>query len=1844
MADERRRVTIEVVIDENGRIRGFTEETKRALGELGTPVDKIEKGFERIAKSGAKDALKGVTDAAKQVKDATNDAGNALASHGTAIDNYIARLRREAAAAIEARDANRSLAESRIRIQLAGRFSGIEPQQIGTILDQSQLRQSTLDEIAAEKKRRDDQIARSEKEARERERAAKQEAERQRAAFRESASLGSYEQERAAAEDEARRRALAKAFPGRDTDADRTAAGRAYAQRDKDQAIRDRAFDRADADQRAEERQGAQEFAARRAAETAALRNSKAAQAREREKAGLLDLQRRSYLSQAAGQDGITPGQFGAYSARRRQRLDQEEYGIAQRGLASGDLQQSINQLERRNAMMSIGIERGQTLGEVDLRLKQYDYELATGNRELAASFYQAEQASRKLEQELRSQERAAAQLAALQEKASVAAKAAQLGYGPAAASRFAEVEGFKGDKVAFGQAQRDLSTGKASQEINGLRERADALRQVAKAGGTLADVDRQLKQNQIEQETGNKKLAQAHRAAADEVAKLEGGFKKTTASGSALYGLLGNLASRTLRLAAVIGGFAAIRAFGSVVSDLFLFNSEVEQARLGIASTIQVSGQFADALGQPLPLADQLHASLSEADQALRYMREDAVKLGLPLDQIMQGFAVAAGQARAAGFGLKESVTVSEGLVVLAQRLGVPIQTLNKTIDNLFSGLRVGQTTLGRVLGLTDEIVKKHIEQNDLQDFFLQKLKGVLALQEEIGKDTFAGQANSIKSTLELLSEETAGGAFKVFKDGAHDLLEELTRLRDTPDTIAAINAGLTGTAKIISYIAQLAGKSGLGLGFAVGTSTEFLEDLAAGIGAQSVEGNAPYGEGLLETGRRVRAQDEKDIVDRRSRRQLDLAADANKLRETLEINPNRIATPETRAEIQRLQQEVDDPELNAPFALRKRVEQLNKQTLKYVANSASNDTVLEKQKQDIPKREQVTAERELGLLQEQFKSGKATEAQVVAKINEVADKKIATEKSRLLYAEPAVPGTPSAAEIVKNREAELTEFTKGVNFARDKQIEALDRKSGKTAATGTEKARSLEDLNERIRAIRNERDLVGIKGDIEGGASRIGAIRAKEDIAGANGTLTQSRRLEFARETQAIERDISSTRLKLAEREFAFSDETLKRREAVKAGLSGAATRETIAKAEEDIAQAELGRAKANQEIVKAQREQSTLLLEQEAAIAKISDSSRIIRDSFSDFAKGVAQGTTDLGQFGKRISQGITANVVDRVAERQLKGIDQSIGKLTDGASDAISNGIGAIGSALFAGSDGSTGSAKIRAPSPESSIGVSSITQRSDGTFIAENEFGQRFGAADRGQAENAAKGGSRPADGQEPATGGASSAAVAGAAAGVLMVLAGTEVGVAKYRELKDRPGITDNQFRREGGRAAFKGAGLPGYLNAVIGLENPAVSSSAKAFGVFVQPNPEEQTRRYIGHFFETLGLPKASPGKGGVSVRAAGIRGGPKTSVDNDLLALGGQAETVGRLLGAAEPRLPEQWWLPGRFKNALLNNLQALRLSGEDSQRIISNAAASTGKSLDEVGFRMASLRVKGKATDEVFLETIAAATQAYGELRPIVNATELAFSSLDTKGRVSMVGLKRTIQDATLAIEGGITVALQSLETLPSMTQAGAKLGNQFAETFLNRVNERFLQRKDIGDALSKASRLSTESADAIASGDFVTGNRLAAESRQYFNIGRATFLNAAAPVAANARNIARGFGYQNIPGIEAELPSFDTPTVATVPGGRGAAMMAMVHGGEKIRNPRHEDMLLNEMRGMREELAALRSYGSKPTIVVQPAAVDVSVAMDGTAMPHAIYLNQSRQRSGLTQPNGSATVTR
>lgn len=184
-------------------------------------------------------------------------------------------------------------------------------------------------------------------------------------------------------------------------------------------------------------------------------------------------------------------------------------------------------------------------------------------------------------------------------------------------------------------------------------------------------------------------------------------------------------------------------RAIDMATGVTFGFARQMQDLRIGVVSSIAALNRFtAGGRGAEFGIREQVQLAAGETQGTVMLMKQYALKFGVPLDQLLEGYQTAAGVAKQAGFTGPNVVKAVSALVAFSQAMNISMSTLARTIDNVFTGQRVAQVTLGRMLGLSERKVRELVAKGTFREELMRRLEPVAEAVQQMGDTSIRVQS----------------------------------------------------------------------------------------------------------------------------------------------------------------------------------------------------------------------------------------------------------------------------------------------------------------------------------------------------------------------------------------------------------------------------------------------------------------------------------------------------------------------------------------------------------------------------------------------------------------------------------------------------------------------------------------------------------------------------------------------------------------------------------------------------------------------------------------------------------------------------------------------------------------------------------------------------------------------------------------------------------------------------------------------------------------------------------------------------------------------------------------------
>jgi len=1273
----------------------------------------------------------------------------------------------------------------------------------------------------------------------------------------------------------------------------------------------------------------------------------------------------------------------------------------------------------------------------------------------------------------------------------------------------------------------------------------------------------------------------------------------------------LGTATRHVLGLGMALTGFYGFRSILRAAEDVFLFNSQMEQAQLAVAATVSTSGQLVDAFGKPLPLLQQMNIFLAEGSSAARRLLEDSLRLGIPVEALIHAYSIAAGQAKVAGIEQAKLIPIVEGLVVIADRLQIPRGIMARDLDNIITGLNVQRTLLGIALRLTESQVKEAREQGKLGDLLIEKTKGALAAAE-MNLDTWRGVTTAIQNAVRAVATDAGEGAFGTVKYAARDLLDYIKQIRKDPEALRAVRSDLeaiTGLALDLTRIAAttivIAVKFTHNLGNLIGelSSGQGLHDLVSGMmgvptrGAIQAEGTARDLRGQLQSaaGRvpeLVALGQGSNAIDEGPPAEGEAASDA--ISRLLAVKKQAEAATRIIASL---------PEW-AASDLKELAESVGKAAEAGVGNVAKFQASSGEIAEDIKKGAEILTKGAVVTAQRQL--------QLAAKVGDVSAYRSAVQTlftqrqagiGKQLETEfPQQPGNVDPVQLAihnKQREDRRKQLQDDSEAQRSTDLERIDSftqaEQRKTEALRRAiQERASAEIDASRKGLESQKRTNDLNISLAEEQAKYADIfdRRESSRVGRAGDLYELRQKTLALEKQELENVLQAARQRVSEAQtgvFAAVDA-----DPATQGRAASALVKALADADQAGASLEDWNTRA-----------AIALEKHRSEIANLQDDylhlGDVVKSSLADVVKGLALGTGDWKDAGKRAGQAIMGGMIEATIAKKLAEFDPMIKKNlfdlgTEGGEGAGTNFVSGmlaklpgIGS-LFGG--GSTGAAAQSGRMAQVGLSASEISavQGPGGAFGTGAGGGAMGALGVAGMAYGAASTLATAAGSSSNESMGAGAGAAAGAMIGSIVPVIGTAIGAV---------------------------------IGAVLGFALGSLTN--------YKPTSETDLAKALVTSFKDIGFTPSLAGvEHGLTTRWPWQDRGTDMPISPEMMALRPEATSAGNayLFGPGR-NLPEPVYVAERTAAALINNAVASRLSAEDAAATFRKFATASmpdfdsfaraaaarrgasiqarGASYETSGFTLADLkrdlpgltdaelqelfgqieapRLTMEELDATFFANIAGALRDFENLPKAIDASRIALEALDEQGNVTMEHLKRVVADSKAFFEQGLSGALREWIQSGDIKDAGKSLADSFASTFTDRFIERLLAGP-LSAKLTEAVVDAELAAEAYARGDKAEGDRLLKLARQEYQQGWSDVSRGAGPVVNSVRSILGLGGGINGNGItgyidQGPLYGFDT-------GGSGPPYMSTGTMGSSTAIASGTDPVVNVLTQIRDLL--------------------------------------------------------
>jgi hypothetical protein len=241
---------------------------------------------------------------------------------------------------------------------------------------------------------------------------------------------------------------------------------------------------------------------------------------------------------------------------------------------------------------------------------------------------------------------------------------------------------------------------------------------------------------------------------------------------GKELAGLRGSVEGAIGSVKALASAFIAFKAVGlfkDLIAEGVKFNSELEQAKLGIASIISAQANLVNAQGKAVTGQEALTVAIGLSEDQMKALRIAGLETSATTTQLVGAYQAALGAGIAAGLGLDDVRKIVIQTTQAAGALGVPMNQLDQEVRSILDGTIDVNSRVAKTLGITNQQVQNWKQQGTLVQE-LEKRMGAFAEAGKLAADNFEVIKSNAVEAFQAIAGEISSGLFDELKSALKD------------------------------------------------------------------------------------------------------------------------------------------------------------------------------------------------------------------------------------------------------------------------------------------------------------------------------------------------------------------------------------------------------------------------------------------------------------------------------------------------------------------------------------------------------------------------------------------------------------------------------------------------------------------------------------------------------------------------------------------------------------------------------------------------------------------------------------------------------------------------------------------------------------------------------------------------------------------------------------------------------------------------------------------------------------------------------------------------------------------
>ncbi|MCL2297947.1 MAG: hypothetical protein FWC38_00615 [Proteobacteria bacterium] len=274
---------------------------------------------------------------------------------------------------------------------------------------------------------------------------------------------------------------------------------------------------------------------------------------------------------------------------------------------------------------------------------------------------------------------------------------------------------------------------------------------------------DGKLFVQQVGAATGSWKEFQGAAKGAGDTSEKTG--KSVRASGDAASAAAKGFDGLTGTIGKLIGVAASAIGIFATLKKGISFNSQIEDARIGMAAMISAQNELRDATGKVLDGQEAFNAALHISNEQLRKLKLEGVNTTAEFSELVTVFKGILAPAQALNMSIDDTRKLTVSMTQVANALAIPMSMVENEVRAILQGTMRQEHQMHRALGITKELVDEWSKAGKLAEE-LDKRTRMFAISAEMASRSWSG----MKAGLGEIIKEFSGGITQKLQDAIKD------------------------------------------------------------------------------------------------------------------------------------------------------------------------------------------------------------------------------------------------------------------------------------------------------------------------------------------------------------------------------------------------------------------------------------------------------------------------------------------------------------------------------------------------------------------------------------------------------------------------------------------------------------------------------------------------------------------------------------------------------------------------------------------------------------------------------------------------------------------------------------------------------------------------------------------------------------------------------------------------------------------------------------------------------------------------------------------------------------------